>query len=399
MEIIVKKKFFVIIIFFFSNLILFSTNSYQFRLFFDIQSHPMFYEFQYKALGTSLNSSIMFGFKINNFTIGNELFVNYYSFQNQETENIFHGAWFSLRPTLNLYYKFNRWLELKGGIGGIWLKSNFEYHDLGWLITDQYGVSCLLNLKFFTWKYIDLEIINKMDLIFLTDSNSQITGINPYYIGGVRTNFHPKITWLSIYIEIDGMYFNYATDNRDAKIGTVLASAGVSIDLSFPWKKADETIKNEDKKVDKKEKTKKGKIKKKKEETKVKEKKYDDPNLEKLYNAKVGDVIRFNGVIFEYGTDNITPESIQLLDYISSILKEKNEFVIKISSYSEYFGNPLKEFDLCKLRVKKIKEYFVKKGINEKRIELDSKGQILREGMDLKQFAVLNISIIAKKVF
>ena len=104
-------------------------------------------------------------------------------------------------------------------------------------------------------------------------------------------------------------------------------------------------------------------------------------------------------VIFEYGTDNITPESIQLLDYISSILKEKNEFVIKISSYSEYFGNPLKEFDLCKLRVKKIKEYFVKKGINEKRIELDSKGQILREGMDLKQFAVLNISIIAKKFF
>ena len=66
----------------------------------------------------------MFGLKINNLTIGNELFVDYYSFDGKDEVNLFYGAWFSLRPTLNLYYKFNRWLELKSGIGGIWLKSN-----------------------------------------------------------------------------------------------------------------------------------------------------------------------------------------------------------------------------------------------------------------------------------
>ena len=215
----------------------------------------------------------MLGVKINNLTVGSELFVDYYSFQGQDTENIFRGACFSLRPTIDLYYKFNKWLELKGGIGGIWLKTNFEYQDMGWLISDQYGTSFLLNLKIFTWKYIDLEIINKMDLIFLTDSNFQITGVSPYYIGGLRTNFHPKITWFSIYFEIDGMYFNYTIENKDVKIATVLASAGISIDLSFPWEKADEKIEKEDKKINKRE-----KIKKKKEETEVIEKKYDDPN-------------------------------------------------------------------------------------------------------------------------
>lgn len=408
------KKFLLIIILLLYTSILYSTNSYKFRLILDLQSHPIFYEFQYKAISTSFNSSLMLGLRINNFTIGNEVFVDYYSFDGKDEANIFRGAWFSLRSTINLYYRFNQWLELKGGIGGIWLRLNFEYEDAGWLNTDQYGISLLLNLKIFTWKYIDLEIINKVDLMFLFNLDSQLTGINPYYIGGLRINFHPYVTWLSLYIEVDGMYFNYAAFNRDIKTGTILASAGVSIDLTFPREKIDEKYEKENKKIIKKKEKKeiqkkndtteednivKEKEQFKDEEDKIKEEKLADPNLKKLYNAEVGDIIVFNGVIFEYGNNNIIPESIQLLDYICSILLEKNDFVIKISSYSEYFGNPMKEFDLCKLRVKKIKEYFIIKGINEKRIEIDSNGQILRKDMDIKQFAVLNISITAKKVF
>ncbi|HPO49351.1 MAG TPA: OmpA family protein [Spirochaetota bacterium] len=93
-----------------------------------------------------------------------------------------------------------------------------------------------------------------------------------------------------------------------------------------------------------------------------------DAQLDRLLNAKVGDVIPFDSILFYPDSEMLKNESYPVLNKISDILKKRTTIVIEIGGYSNSIGNYKEELQLSVNRAMKVADYLNKKGISYERI-------------------------------
>ena len=76
----------------------------------------------------------------------------------------------------------------------------------------------------------------------------------------------------------------------------------------------------------------------------------------------------FQGIQFESGNDVILPSSHVILDQIVGVLKFNPTYLIEIRGFTDNVGKPESNRKLSEKRAAAVKEYFVRKGVEEKRI-------------------------------
>lgn len=351
-------------------------NDIKFRLIVDFWSNPFFYENSYNIYGVSINGSLMCGARIKKFTIGAEVYENYFSLTGQNDTKKLVGAWNIVRGTINGYFTPIKWFELKWGLGGAWYSSTFDLNDTRRIGKDEGGISFVLNAMFRPWKYMRIDIINNLD-IFISQTN-----VTPYYLGGVRLVFYPFIDILNLYIETTGMPWIYNGEPVDIRTGMFFWGAGIALDISFPYelniKKREIKFKN---KIVKNKEIKEGsEIKKPKNE--IREDLKGD-KIEELRQAQEGDVVVFTDIIFYPNSDEFKEESIPALDSIAIVLIEREDIRVEIRGHTNYTGAPRAEIDLSKARAGRVREYMVFKGVNARRMKILGYGGLYTEDDDV----------------
>lgn len=319
----------------------------EFRLIVDFFLFPYYYEFQNKMYGTSINGSIICGVRFNQFTLGAEINEHYVTLTEYSLDHEYKGAWNILRGTIDGYYEPVNWFELKFALGGAWYKSAFESDEV--TDTDIFGmntggISFVLDGIFRPWKYIQLRLMNRLDLFFYQGS------VSPYYTGMIRCDFHPYVQWLNLSTGIGVM--TWITNNLPVNENTAILvwELGISIDIT-PVRLA------------------------KKKETKVEEKKIEkneektDEKIKEFEKAKEGDVITFDNIIFYADSEKIKEESHPVLDKIAKVLKERPEICIEIRGYTNNVNKPKEELELSKKRAEVVMKYLIDNGIDSKRMK------------------------------
>jgi len=375
------KKNILFLLIFISTMTLFGTDKdIKFRLIADFWSNPFFYENKYKMYGVSINGSIMCGARIKKFTVGGEVFENYFSLTSQNKTNKLVGAWNIVRGTVNGYFTPIDWFELKWGIGGAWYSSSFDIDNTRIFGKDDGGISLVLNAMFRPWKYIRLDIINSLD-IFINQNSA-----TPYYIGGVRLGFYPFIEILTLYLEATGIPWVYNGDPVEIRSGMFLWGAGIALDISFPYKFN----------YVKRDKTKKVRIVKKEKVINIKEEKMEEPKvlekieikkginkIEELRKARSGDVVIFSNIIFYPNSNDFKEESLPELDAIAGVLLERSDIKVEIRGHTNYTGDPRGELNLSKSRAGKVRRYMISKGVNPNRMKILGYGGLYTENENI----------------
>ncbi len=81
-----------------------------------------------------------------------------------------------------------------------------------------------------------------------------------------------------------------------------------------------------------------------------------------------GEVIKLDNLIFDLGKSEIKPGSFEELDRLVQQMTDYPEMVIQLEGHTDFRGGQSQNFRLSEDRVKKVKEYLVRKGIKENRI-------------------------------
>ncbi|MBL7857529.1 MAG: OmpA family protein [Cyclobacteriaceae bacterium] len=88
----------------------------------------------------------------------------------------------------------------------------------------------------------------------------------------------------------------------------------------------------------------------------------------KLQPLEVGTTVNLKNVLFERGTDHLLPESNSELDLVVNFMQTNPKVVIELSGHTDNRGVQSHNARLSLMRVNKVKEYLVSKGISAKRI-------------------------------
>jgi outer membrane protein OmpA-like peptidoglycan-associated protein len=84
----------------------------------------------------------------------------------------------------------------------------------------------------------------------------------------------------------------------------------------------------------------------------------------------------FSNLEFASGKDVIKPTSFPSLDGLAKLLKEhSSDWTLKLSGHTDNQGTPEKNMTLSDKRVKAVKKYLVKKGVNVAKVETEAFGQ------------------------
>lgn len=102
----------------------------------------------------------------------------------------------------------------------------------------------------------------------------------------------------------------------------------------------------------------------------------NNEKIEELKNAKEGDVIAFNNIIFFPNSDKIKSESQSLIQDIAKVLLAKNDINIEIIGHTNDVNNPAGELELSKKRAQMIQKYLMDLGIAVKRIKAYGYGSL-----------------------
>jgi outer membrane protein OmpA-like peptidoglycan-associated protein len=367
----------------------------------EIQTSPWFYEPVYKMEGISFSTSWMMAITIQRFTAGLGIFSDYVSLNGKKEESLLKGAWFNLGCNAAALYEVSSWLLFSLHAGLFWNQSSFDFNNSGWLGRSLPGIELMFSTLISLTGNIDLEIINRFDL--LLSQNELMEDI--YYKLGARVHIDPGLRFFKVYLELDASYWDYKSDIMTDGVSSwvFLGQAGVF----FRWgKKPAESIAETDRTdgdiigqdektdpvvtfpdqaedVEKQEKETdhvetvpdQHEITENREEDKIIP--YTDPDLEALKNAEPGDSILFYSILFL--NEDITEESLPVLNGMADILMKKESLVISIHGYSEFMQDPLKELELCKIRAKKIKDYLVSRGVKETQIRQHPVGNIIMD--------------------
>lgn len=337
------KKYIVLIIFILSSFNI-STKEInpKFRLAVDVWSNPFLFENSFDIVGFSLNGSLMTGVKINKFTVGIEVYENYFSLNNKNDFDDLSLAWNILRGTANLYYEPISWFELMGGVGGAWYRTACADDEFGIAIKNEGGPSFIINCTFKPWKYMGFKLLNRLDIFF--NKNGTVT---PYYNGGLRVVFNPYVDFINIYIEASGLPWVYNVQKLLINSGLFTWAAGISFDIVFPY--------NFKKYL--------------KDQKEKKEENGPDENITKLSKANKNEVVYFPNIIFKGNSGEMTKESLDLLDEIIKILKKRDNLIIEIGIHTKDSGNMKSQMELSSKRLGSIEQYFYKNDIGLERIK------------------------------
>ncbi len=93
----------------------------------------------------------------------------------------------------------------------------------------------------------------------------------------------------------------------------------------------------------------------------------DDIKKEEL-KVEVGKSIVLDGVVFATAKSDITPESEDVLTKAYNTLKQNPEIEVEILGYTDNVGKKSSNMKLSLARANAVKDWLVKKGIDEKRI-------------------------------
>lgn len=368
-----KRIFLIVILSFFIHSLLFSELKPKFRLIIDLWSNPFLFEKSLDMYGFSLNGSIMGGVRLNKFTIGAEAFQNYFTMNAYNNINHLTGAWNIVRGTINGYFEPVDWVEFKLGLGGAWFSSSYIHNKIGITGKDEGGISVIFDTAFRPAKYIQLKIINRLDLFFAGNS------VAPYYYGGIRCDFRPGLEWLNLYIETSGMTWFHKGLPVDINSGLFAWAVGVSIDMTFP-----DTVNNIRNKI---------KI--------IKEKNIIiESQIAELKKAKEGDIIKFSNIIFFPDSDEIKQESFAVLNAIAKVLIKRKNTYIEIRGHTNNIGNPQVQITLSKNRSKMVKSYLARKKVDGNMITTFGFGGFYsQEGHIAEENRCVELKILSKNDF
>jgi outer membrane protein OmpA-like peptidoglycan-associated protein len=87
-----------------------------------------------------------------------------------------------------------------------------------------------------------------------------------------------------------------------------------------------------------------------------------------LNSLSLGQTIRLQHIIFEQGTAILLDSSVEELSALIRLLNENATMEIELSGHTDIEGSPIENMKLSQERVKSIKNYLVKQGINPARI-------------------------------
>lgn len=93
-------------------------------------------------------------------------------------------------------------------------------------------------------------------------------------------------------------------------------------------------------------------------------------SLQKSASLNKGEKYILENVIFKLSSSELLPESYSELAHIYELLKTNNNMVVRLEGHTDIAGNHKSNKRLSEQRVKTIKNYLVKQGIEGKRIKL-----------------------------
>ena len=93
-----------------------------------------------------------------------------------------------------------------------------------------------------------------------------------------------------------------------------------------------------------------------------------------LKPVEVGETIRLNNIYFAQGEFYLLNSSFGELDRLARILQQNPTMEILIEGHTDIIGNPADNLKLSENRIKAVKNYLVKKGISENRIQTQAYG-------------------------
>jgi len=410
-----------------------SHHSVGFKFIGDFNGYPYSYESVYNNHSSGLNGRVAFGVKYREFAWTLSMYEHYFSIGIVNyTDSNLYGAQNIFRWTFDFYYQPLTWFEFEAGIGASLLSSSVVYNKFDNILANDAGLSFVLNNKFILpIKYLDLQIINRLD-IFINTRN-----VSPQYYGGVRAITHPYLQWIDLYLET-GVY-PYHFESDAVTFTSPIFYFGVGVEISIESKKVadefetiklkfvknrsqnindsttdivrnvkplnendiinkiDETIKKCVNKIDedldeivdlveendgiedveKIEDVDEAKVVDEDEELDNTKNPKEKEVEERYLDNKGSDTINFDNIIFYANMDKIKKEFYPILDKIvEKLISEKNTFV-KIDGYTNSTGKPKEELELSLKRALKVAEYLNKKNIGYERIRVSGNGGIV----------------------
>lgn len=107
--------------------------------------------------------------------------------------------------------------------------------------------------------------------------------------------------------------------------------------------------------------------------------------LEELKNAKEGDVIAFNNIIFYPNSSKIKPESLPLINQIADVLKMRKDINIEIIGHTNDVNNPAAELELSKKRAQTVQSYLMSQEINANRMKAYGYGSLYTKSNTIEE--------------
>jgi outer membrane protein OmpA-like peptidoglycan-associated protein len=101
----------------------------------------------------------------------------------------------------------------------------------------------------------------------------------------------------------------------------------------------------------------------------------DVPPKKEELKVEVGAAIVLEGIVFNTGKADITPESAEKIEKAYNTLAGNPAIEVEIRGYTDNVGKPASNVKLSAARAKAVREYLIKKGIDGKRITSKGFGQ------------------------
>ena len=368
----------------------------------DVLSFPVYYEHSLESISMDFYGDMFFGVQLKSYSFGLRPYCNYQSINSSKSNKHFKGAYFAVGGLLDHYVSIGKWVELSFGLGGHWHKDAFQNEE--YIYSSQYvGGKIFFNSQFFLpWKYMDFVLLNDLNLMVpvenLTEEKIQnfYSDLYPNYSGGLRVNFHPYFTWLSLYIQATGVYWFYT--NEIVKINTGMFKGGIGVQVSI---NTNNFRKNKSKeKVNKilpllQESAIKQVEAAPQEEEKIAEQQQEpehvpepviekkpeplvSPLIKKFMESESREKIKITEIIFETEKADLNEKAISILNEIGQYLRE-NEIGFSISGYSKNHYNPFQEQEIAEKRAGIIREHLINLGVKENLLKISQSFTLLNE--------------------
>jgi outer membrane protein OmpA-like peptidoglycan-associated protein len=373
-----------------------------FRFIADFYSQPFIFETDKSIYSFALNGDLSFFLKLNSLGVGLSVWNHSFFMNPQDPAGYASGFWNIQRWTVDGFYRFRELFELSWGAGAAWKYTDLTIRDRTDITGDHhFGISGVLNFFIYPGlKFMRLESRNSADVFY----DPEKLQFYPYIMSGLRLTFHPGLSFINLYTEVTGLYFQQSDRQVTFSSGLVLFTAGVSIDMavlktvSDYRKRSADLMKTKDMTTDIRitDATSDPSFKKTEPQKKlIDENVVVDAFKNYFISAEKNTILEFTEIRFEGESSELIVSSYPVLDKIVEILKEFSNISIAVGGYAGYSANPEKELELSVSRAKKIYEYFAAKGIAADRVKVIASGRLFSRETNPAKIGI-EIKIIKK---